>query len=168
MLECYTSLQSLNVYNCENLTSFPELSGMVWLNSLRELWIGGFSNADTLEVIGHIKSIQILTLNGRADWVSLPYQLQNLTSLKALLIFDFGIEELPDWLGNLSSLEELGISRCEKLRHLPSKEAMQRLTKLTSLYISSCPLLKEQCGPDNSEWPKISHIPQSMDKHKEN
>ncbi|KAL2520284.1 putative disease resistance protein RGA4 [Forsythia ovata] len=160
MLESYTSLQSLNVYNYENLTSFPELSGMVWLNSLRELWIGGFSNADTLEVIGHIKSIQILTLNGRADW--------NLTSLKALSIFDFGIEELPDWLGNLSSLEELGLSRCEKLRHLPSKEAMQRLTKLTSLYISSCPLLKEQCGLDNSEWPKISHIPQSMDKHKEN
>ncbi|KAL2530202.1 Disease resistance protein RGA2 [Forsythia ovata] len=44
MLESCTSLQKLEVYNCENLTSFPELSGMVWLNSLRELVIGGFSN----------------------------------------------------------------------------------------------------------------------------
>ncbi|KAL2530934.1 putative disease resistance protein RGA3 [Forsythia ovata] len=48
MLESCTSLQKLEVYNCENLTSFPELSGMVWLNSLRELVIGGFSNPDTL------------------------------------------------------------------------------------------------------------------------
>ncbi|KAL2494313.1 putative disease resistance RPP13-like protein 1 [Forsythia ovata] len=183
MLESCTSLQSLKVYNCENLTLFlelsgmgslrklgvrgcknitsiPELSGMVWLNSLRELKIGGFSNSDTLELIENIKSIQILELYGRADWVSLPYKLQNLTSMEVLKIDDFGIEELPDWLGNLSSLEELILFKCEKLRHLPSKEAMQRLTKLTKLTIWACPLLKEQCLPDNSEWPKISHIPQ--------
>ncbi|KAL2530513.1 putative disease resistance RPP13-like protein 1 [Forsythia ovata] len=160
MLESCTSLQSLEVYNCENLTSFPELSGMVWLNSLRELSIGGFSNSDTLEGIWrHIKSVQILRLFGRADWVSLPYELENLTSLKELWIFNFGIEELSDWLGNLSSLEELWLFECEKLRHLPSKEAMQRLTKLTSLQIRKCPLLEEQRRPDNSEWPKISHIP---------
>ncbi|KAL2538668.1 putative disease resistance protein RGA3 [Forsythia ovata] len=141
---------------------------MVWLNSLRELLIGGFSNSDTLEVIGHIKSIQILSLYGRADWVSLPYQLQNLTSLKDLRIYDFGIEELPDWLGNLSSLEELILFNCEKLRHLPSKEAMQRLTKLFSLEILFCPLLKQQCRPDNSEWPKISHIPRVLINGDEN
>ncbi|KAL2530507.1 putative disease resistance RPP13-like protein 1 [Forsythia ovata] len=160
MLESCTSLQSLEVYNCENLTSFPELSGMVWLNNLRELSIGGFSNSDTLEGIWrHIKSVPILSLYGQADWVSLPYQLENLTSLKKLEIFNFGIEELPDWLGNLSSLEQLILWGFEKLRHLPSKEAMQRLTKLTSLEIWFCPLMEEQCRPDNSEWPKISHIP---------
>ncbi|KAL2517735.1 putative disease resistance RPP13-like protein 1 [Abeliophyllum distichum] len=161
MLESCTSLQSLYVCGCENLTSFPELSGMVWLNSLRELSIKGFSNSDTLEgICRHIKSVLMLDLYGRADWVSLPYQLQNLTSLKELWIIGFGIEELPDWLGNLSSLERVILWNCEKLRHLPSKEAMQRLTKLTCLHIWSCPLLEEQCRPDNSEWPKISHIPQ--------
>ncbi|KAL2530605.1 putative disease resistance RPP13-like protein 1 [Forsythia ovata] len=160
MLESCTSLQTLQVYKCENLTSFPELSGKVWLNSLRKLSIGDFSNSNTLESIyRHIKSVQILRIYGRADWVSLPYQLQNLTSLKDLSIVDFGIEDLPDWLGNLSSLEKLGLYRCEKLRHLPSKEAMQRLTKLTKLKIILCPLLEEQCRLDNSEWPKISHIP---------
>ncbi|KAL2530452.1 putative disease resistance RPP13-like protein 1 [Forsythia ovata] len=97
MLESCTSLQILKVFNCKNLTSFPELSGMVWLNSLRVLWIGGFSNSDTLE-------------------------------------------ELPDWLGNLSSLEELRLWWFTKLRHLPSKEAMQRLTKLTILEIHGSPL----------------------------
>ncbi|KAL2478673.1 putative disease resistance RPP13-like protein 1 [Forsythia ovata] len=72
MLESCTSLQSLKVYNCKNLTSFPELRGMVWFKSLRELEIGRFSNSDTLEVIGHIKYVQLLSLYGRADWVSLP------------------------------------------------------------------------------------------------
>ncbi|KAL2454129.1 putative disease resistance RPP13-like protein 1 [Abeliophyllum distichum] len=159
MLESCTSLQSLRVFSCENLTSFPELSGMVWFNSLRELGIGDFLNSNILEVIGLLKSVQILHLHGREDWVSLPYQLQNLTSLKVLWIKDFEIEELPDWLGNLSSLENLFLRNCEKLRHLPSKEAMQRLTKLRYLDIWSCPLLEEQCHRDNSEWPKISHIP---------
>ncbi|KAL2506026.1 putative disease resistance RPP13-like protein 1 [Abeliophyllum distichum] len=160
MLESCTSLQSLRVFKNENLTSFPELSGMVWFNSLRELGIGGFLNSNILKVIGLLKFVQTLGLCGRANWVSLPYQLQNLTSLKELWIIDFGIEELPDWLGNLSSLEKLILWRCEKLRHLPSREAMQRLTKLTRLHISSCSLLEEQCRPGDSEWPKISHIPQ--------
>ncbi|KAL2530419.1 putative disease resistance protein RDL5 [Forsythia ovata] len=162
MLESCRSLQSLEVCDCENLTSFPKLSGMVWLNSLRELRIGNFSNSDTLEVIGHIKSVQILSLYGRADWVSLPCQLQNLTSLKKLWIIKFGIEELPDWLGNLSSLEELQLHVCKKLRHLPSKEAMQRLTKLKELGILYCPMLDDQQSLlKKSELPKISHIPQT-------
>ncbi|KAL2538676.1 putative disease resistance protein RGA4 [Forsythia ovata] len=126
MLKFCTSLRGLNVFRCENLTSFPELSGMVWFNILRELSIGGFSNSDTLEgICRQIKSVPILRLYGRPDWVSLPYQLQNLISLKQLSIIDFGIEELPSWLGNLSSLEILILWKCEKLRHLPSKEAMQ-------------------------------------------
>ncbi|KAL2506087.1 putative disease resistance RPP13-like protein 1 [Abeliophyllum distichum] len=153
MLKSCTSLQHLEVYGCKNLiTSFPKLSGMGCLNSLRELWIGGFSNSvhfnsfqDTLNGIEHIKSLQILHLRGQADWVSLPYQLQNLTSLEELHIDNFGMDALPDWFGNMSSLEELIILECEKIRHLPSKEAMQRLTKLKGIYIRDCPLLEERC-----------------------
>ncbi|KAL2506797.1 putative disease resistance RPP13-like protein 1 [Abeliophyllum distichum] len=164
MLESCTSLQSLSVFKNENLTLFLELSGMVWVNSLRELGIGGFLKSNIFKVIGLLKSVQSLSLYGRANWVSLPYQLRNLNSLQVLEINDFEIEELPDWLGNLSSLDELYLCECEKLRHLPSKEAMQRLTKLTYLHILKCPLLEEQCRPDNSEWPKITHIPLRRDE----
>ncbi|CAA2980444.1 disease resistance RGA3 [Olea europaea subsp. europaea] len=162
------SLQKLIVIGCDNLTSFPKLSGIGCPNSLIELRIGKFSKSvqfnsfqDFLDGIEHIKSLEILSLRGQVDWVSLPDQLQHVTSPKNLSIWDFGMEELPDWFGNLSSLEVLKLSSCEKLRHLPSKEAMQRLTKLRILIISSCPLLRERCKQDsgpNSEWPKISHI----------
>ncbi|CAI9762949.1 unnamed protein product [Fraxinus pennsylvanica] len=224
MLKCSKSLQHLSVWDCQNLTSFPEMSGMGSLQklivggcnnltSLIELEIGQFSNfnsfQDFFDGIEHIKSLEKLELLGRADWISLPDELQHLTFLKKLRIRDFGMEELPDWFGNLSSLEKLSLfgqedwvslryqfqhltslkeleihtfgmealpdwfgnlsslevlslSCCEKLRHLPSKEAMQRLTKLKKLHIWGCPLLEEkfkaESGPD-SEWPKISHIP---------
>ncbi|GFP90314.1 hypothetical protein PHJA_001175300 [Phtheirospermum japonicum] len=81
---------------------------------------------------------------------------------------------MPEWFGNLSSLETLHLWHCEKLRHLPSKQAMQRLSKLTYLWIYRCTLLisKERKrsnynDDDNefpqifdSEWPKIPHIPE--------
>ncbi|GFP95591.1 hypothetical protein PHJA_001703400 [Phtheirospermum japonicum] len=95
-------------------------------------------------------------------WDSLPDQLQHLTSLQELWLSDFGIEALPEWFGNLSSLNILQLIRFKKLRHLPSKQAMQRLSKLTRLHIVECPLLllnDELPQIVDSEWPKISHIP---------
>ncbi|CAA2954614.1 disease resistance RGA3 [Olea europaea subsp. europaea] len=162
------SLLTLEAAKCPSLTSFPKLSGNGCLDSLIELRIGKFSKSiqfngfqDFLDGIEHIKSLEILYLQGQADWVSLPVQLQHVTFLKDLTICDFGMEELPDWFGNLSSLEVLKLKFCEKLRLLPSNEAMQRLTKLKLLNIRSCSLLRKRCtkesGP-NSEWPKISHI----------
>ncbi|GFQ08559.1 putative disease resistance protein rga3 [Phtheirospermum japonicum] len=117
-------------------------------------------------------SLRELSLTGKEHWDSLPDQLQHLTSLEFLYLYNFGIEALPEWFGNLSSLKELALFDCKKLRHLPSKQAMQRLSKLTFLYIYECPLLllKEKKRSNNnnndelpqivdSEWPKISHIP---------
>ncbi|KAL3641607.1 hypothetical protein CASFOL_012422 [Castilleja foliolosa] len=111
-------------------------------------------------------SLRRLTLTGMKDWDCLPDQLQHLTSLEELELRRFGIEALPEWIGNLESLKELTLEYCKKLRHLPSKQAMLRLSKLTFLDIFECPLLfKENNNIDNrftqivdSEWPKISHI----------
>ncbi|KAK9141143.1 hypothetical protein Scep_010824 [Stephania cephalantha] len=79
--------------------------------------------------------------------------------LKSLEIEHFtNLTELPEWIGNLASLEELEIWRCENLTHLPSKEHMQRLIFLKQLCIEDCPRLEERCRRDGPEWPKISHI----------
>ncbi|KAL8462047.1 hypothetical protein ACS0TY_033214 [Phlomoides rotata] len=93
---------------------------------------------------------------------SLPDGIQHLASLSRLELSHFDMQELPEWFGDLTSLQELYVIFCEKLKCMPSLEAMRRLTKLTTLEISECPLLEKRCRQQSdvdSEWPKISHIP---------
>ncbi|CAL5348118.1 unnamed protein product [Camellia sinensis] len=106
-------------------------------------------------------SLKSLTLYGWSKLTSLPDQLQHLTALIDLSIWEFdGLESLPDWLGNLSSLQALHLWKCKNLMILPSMEAMRSLTKLRSLKIRWCPLLKEKCSKESGpDWHKISHIP---------
>ena len=46
---------------------------------------------------------------------------------------------LPEWLGNLSSLQKLYIVDCNRLLHLPTEEAMRQLK---TLEIYDCPNLE--------------------------
>uniref|UniRef100_A0A3Q7GJF1 Uncharacterized protein n=1 Tax=Solanum lycopersicum TaxID=4081 RepID=A0A3Q7GJF1_SOLLC len=46
---------------------------------------------------------------------------------------------------NLISLKVLTLSKCKKLKHPPSRDVMQWLTKLWSLQIKGCPYFKESC-----------------------
>jgi Leucine-rich repeat (LRR) protein len=149
-----------------------------WLGSgltqLEELRIGGYSEEMEAFPAGVLNSIQHLNLSGSlkslgiCGWdklKSVPHQLQHLTALNALSIYDFNGEEfeeaLPEWMANLSSLHFLTITNCKNLRYLPSSTAIQRLSKLKELRIwGGCPHLSENCRKENgSEWPKISHIP---------
>ena len=67
------------------------------------------------------------------------------------------MEALPEWLGNLSSLQNLDLIRCENLMYMAT---VQRLTKLTILQISNCPKLTERCAEGTgAEWSNIAHIP---------
>jgi Leucine-rich repeat (LRR) protein len=162
------SLVRLDISWCRNLSHIPE-DFFCGLNQLKGLQIGGFSQE--LEAFPGMNSIQHLggsleelKIIGWKKLKSLPHQLQHLASLTKLKIYGFngeGFEEaLPDWLANLSSLQELTIWECQNLKYLPSSTAMQRLSKLTRLIIRSCSLLKRNCTEDSgSEWPKISHIP---------
>ncbi|KAF2296384.1 hypothetical protein GH714_037665 [Hevea brasiliensis] len=124
----------------EELDSFPYLNSIQDLPSLEFLWIYG-------DIRGRIKS--------------LPDQLQSLTTLKTLNIVYFnGMEALPEWLGNLSSLKYLGFWDCDNLKYLPTATAMRRLSKLTEIRIRGCPFLRANCAKGSgSEWSKISHLP---------
>ena len=71
-----------------------------------------------------------------------------------------GLEALPEWLCNLSSIQRLDIVECENLMYLPTLQAMQRLTKLESLTALFCPKLEERCARGSgAEWSKIANIP---------
>jgi Leucine-rich repeat (LRR) protein len=129
------------------------------------LLIGGFLEelealpAEVLNSFQHLNlsgSLKSLIIYGWDKVKSLPHQLQHLTILEELLIYDFDGEEfeeaLPEWLANLSSLQYLQIGDCKNLKYLPSSTAIQRLSKLDKLVIHGCPLM------NGSEWLKIFHI----------
>ena len=70
------------------------------------------------------------------------------------------MEALPEWLGNLSSLQTLFLNGNKNLMEMPTVQAMRRLTKLKQLCINRCPELKERCAKEKgTEWSKIAHIP---------
>ncbi|XP_027159923.1 putative disease resistance protein RGA3 [Coffea eugenioides] len=163
-LRRFPSLECFSLYGCSNLiTEMP--SGFGYLTSLREVYIGPFSDDSVIEFdwagLASSSSLRHVSLGGMFDTKSLPHQLQDLTTITSLSLKHFGaIEALPDWLGNLVSLEDLILSWCPKLEYLPSTAAMERL-KLRRLEIRDCPLLTERCTPQSgSEWPKISNIPE--------
>lgn len=55
------------------------------------------------------------------------------------------MEALPDWSGDLLSLQNLSFCYCENLKHLPSAQVIERLSQLKDLYIShDWPELKEK------------------------
>ncbi|XP_027148929.1 putative disease resistance protein RGA3 [Coffea eugenioides] len=167
MFESCTSLRELQLLNCPNLVSLPldlrrtpslevfslkscpnlitEMpSGFGYLTSLRGLLIGPILDYSVMEFdwagLASSSTLRHVSLWGMPDTKSLPHQLQNLTNITSLRLQNFGaIETLPDWLGNLASLEELFLFGCQKLEYLPSIAAMERL-KLRSLEIYYCPL----------------------------
>ncbi|XP_068343249.1 putative disease resistance protein RGA3 isoform X1 [Pyrus communis] len=156
-----TSLTKLKIRDCENLMCLPK--GLHSLSRLEKMKIGPFcEELDSFPDFQVPSNLKELELYGWPKLKSLPQQIQHSASLTSLSISRFdGLEALPEWLGNLTSLAELTICECENLMHLPTVEAMQRLTNLHDLVIHSCPRLSERCAKDSGpEWPKISHIPE--------
>ncbi|GKV18593.1 hypothetical protein SLEP1_g28953 [Rubroshorea leprosula] len=163
-----TALEKLDISNCDNLISIPDDLRSSWstpnpacLACLKKLTIGGFSKElkefPDLGFIGsHLEELTLIAWGEPRE--RLLDQIRPLTALKSLGIRDFdGLEALPNWFGNLSSLKTLEISNCKSLKHM---KAIQRLSKLESLLIYGCPELKERCASGSgSEWDYISRIP---------
>nr|XP_027061527.1 putative disease resistance protein RGA4 [Coffea arabica] len=177
MFESCPSLRFLSVGYCRNLVSFslnlqetpsleefslfecPKLiphrfKGFAFATSLRKLSIGPFSSDDSSmdgfdwSGLVNASTLRELQLRGLPHSDSLPHQLQYLTTLPSLSLFNFrGIEVLPHWIGNLVSLETLKLWFCEKLQSLPPEAAMRRLTKLTRVEVCGCPLLRQRYTP---------------------
>ncbi|RZC86851.1 hypothetical protein C5167_030207 [Papaver somniferum] len=171
-LRGFISLTYLAIEGCESLKSLPD--GIQYLPALQTLIIGGFSEhlisfpfpaatgSDGERYFISLRELKICGWPTLLDDV-LPDQLQLLTSLELLSIKDFPcLLGLPEWFGELSSLQTLDIECCSRLKYLPSEEQMLRLTSLEILNIRDCPLLLKRCCRccGKEEWHKVARLKQ--------
>ncbi|XP_027913640.1 putative disease resistance protein RGA4 [Vigna unguiculata] len=154
VLEGLTSLRTLSINYCEKLKSLSE--GVRHLACLESLTICGCPELVALpNKMSQLTALQHVSINICS---TLPDGLQRVPSLRSLYICDYKSTSLPDWLGDISTLEELIINYCRELRSLPS--SIQRLTNLSHLSICKCPHLKKRCKRETGEdWQYINHIP---------
>ena len=154
-----TALQFLHIYMCNELESLPDMQELVWLENI---WI---MSCRKLRVWG---SLKIIGSNVHMDWF--------LPQLKRLFFYDVPLMEFPDLShfprlnelrlqcedltslrisGQLTTLEEVDLVRCCKLRALPDFSHSKRLrgfrlegcvAKLNSHAVENleamCPLLE--------------------------
>uniref|UniRef100_K3ZFF1 Uncharacterized protein n=1 Tax=Setaria italica TaxID=4555 RepID=K3ZFF1_SETIT len=119
------------------------------------------------EMLQHLTGLHDLEITGCKDLKQLPESM----SLRRLeLKHCDNLCMLPEWLGELQSLQSLDIINLRAMSALP--EPMQRLTSLRSLFIFVCDALRqlpEQLGELCSladlvivDVPALTHLPESM------
>ncbi|KAL9240056.1 hypothetical protein vseg_014317 [Gypsophila vaccaria] len=155
----------ISSYSAESLRSM--LEAVEQLPLLKLLGIDGFENEQQLKEYFsdmtpflRLRNLKEVTLMGSSEIKTLPEQLGLLTRITTLNIWLFeDLEEISEWICNLSSLESLELRVCPSLNCLPSKQALLRLTKLRRLLVFGCPLLTESYVKDKGpEWHKIEHL----------
>ncbi|KAJ1266237.1 hypothetical protein BS78_08G136100 [Paspalum vaginatum] len=105
----------------------------------------------------HLATLEELKICGRRSLSSLDAEATPcFPSLRRLDLLLPDLEILPEWLGQVITLEVLRILFCRKLTSLP--ESIRNLTALKILDIWRCPRLVERCKGADAH--KISHIPE--------
>ncbi|KAL1535407.1 disease resistance protein RGA2-like [Salvia divinorum] len=150
LIDCLSKspcLRELTIRGVPNLMSAGSVEnwklGSLWK---LEIYVSDEWSKETSVAINGIlegccNSLHTLKLRGVENWEWLPQSIQHLTSLSFLKLENIGIEELPQWFGNLSALSWLNLYGCTKLRCLPSADALKLLIKLKKLEIINCPKL---------------------------
>ncbi|KAL4631826.1 hypothetical protein ACB092_04G005500 [Castanea dentata] len=157
-LRTCVSLQKLVVWRCPELSSLPGVGSIIrrgiedppnGLQSVIYSENGDFRLPSTSSIHPSLQKLKL-----RSCGYLLLDQIQYFIALKILWIEgSYEMVALPEWFGNLSSLQELYLLHCCELVHLATEEAMRRLTQLKTLIIYSCPKFEDD------EQIKISHVP---------
>ncbi|CAN6178448.1 unnamed protein product [Urochloa humidicola] len=118
--------------------------------------------ADKWGRLQHLSSLEKLVVidRGSSSLPSLPEATTStcllFPSLRMLELSLPGLETLPEWLGQLATLEAFAVSSSPNLSSLP--ESIRNLKALKKLIIWRCPRLAERCKGEDAH--KISHIPE--------
>ncbi|XP_030455373.2 putative disease resistance RPP13-like protein 1 [Syzygium oleosum] len=145
------NLQSFYIYECENLKQPVREWGLHMLASLESLGIDGVSMGGEGEKVRFPSEEN----EEEEDAWSLLFP----SSLTKLAIGEMkNVERLSSGLRNhLSSLQELRIHDCPKLRYLPEDGLPP---SLQILFIKGCEILEDRCSNLGGDyWPLIQDIP---------
>jgi len=157
-----TSLESLEIDNCYNLTALP--AGIFQLRALKQLTIAGLDALQEMPDASGLTSLESLGIYWCGELTALPAGLFQLRALKNLALTGLPqLHEMPDPSG-LTSLESLGIQNWRELRALPAglfqlralkqltirelrnlpeiPDALGRMTALERLTIAACEKLR--------------------------
>ncbi|KAG5588262.1 hypothetical protein H5410_048696 [Solanum commersonii] len=157
------SLQSLSIRRCRNLVSLSTC--LTHLNSLEFLCIDNCPQLDLssyeamqFQAPGNLSTFRVLRLD---KLTTLPVWLQHFSgTLKSIDIWICpNFATIPEWIGDLISLNQLEIDGSPMLTSLP--EGMRSLAALQMLIVKrGLSILKQRCQEEVGEdWPKIAHIP---------
>ncbi|XP_028124738.1 putative disease resistance protein RGA1 [Camellia sinensis] len=129
--ELFPGLRKIEIGDCPKL-SFPHLS------SPKELWLDGKCTM-VLNSISNLSSLTSLDICDDKETDCFPKEfLRNLTLLESLSIsYCEKLKVLPEDLASLVTLKSLSIKVCEKLESLP-EEGLRGLESLESLSIYEC------------------------------
>ncbi|XP_056174648.1 disease resistance protein L6-like [Syzygium oleosum] len=135
------NLKVLNLTGCVHLHTTPDFSTNVKLQHLILENCGRLAQID--KSIRHLKQLVILNLRFCLKLRKLPEEMNNLESLKELLLDGTSVREIPEWKG-MKKLETLSACECPSLKNCRS------IGNLTSLLTLSL------------EHASISQIPQEI------
>ncbi|KAF3965381.1 hypothetical protein CMV_010428 [Castanea mollissima] len=154
-----TSLKYLRIEDCPEVESFPEGGLPSNLNLISILSCDKLIASCKGWGLQQLPFVRKLSISGKSEDVrSFPEEGFLPTNLTFLYISKFpAIESLnKKGLRHLTSLEQLWIQDCPKLKYMPDEGFP---ASLSFLRINKCPLLKKSCQrKKGKEWRKIAHI----------
>ncbi|KAK7382374.1 hypothetical protein VNO80_01225 [Phaseolus coccineus] len=149
-------MEVLEISNCQQIESFP---GGSMPPNLRKVEIRNCDKLVSGQAWVSMDMITSLSVYGPCDGIkSFPKEgllPPSLTSLYPSKLSSLGTLECKGLL-HLTSLQELEIEKCEKLKNIGGERLPVSLIKLS---IKGCPLLEMRCHRKGSEiWPKMCHV----------
>jgi Leucine-rich repeat (LRR) protein len=166
-------LKYLNLQGCQKL---QQLNNLDLLHELQYLNLSCCPEVRRFPAsLENLRKLRFLNLSECSKLPTLPYELlqsfSSFSSIVDLNLSGFEFPVLPDFFGNICSLQFLNLSKCSKLGLLP--QSFGQLAYLKGLNLSSCCDLKL---PESFEYltslqylnlshcPSLEYLPSSFDK----